>query len=150
MVDVTTGQSAETWERLYFAGYVVTTLGNGELRPDGMVWQLATVVMAFSGLGVIIAVLDDALTLLQHGVAPAQRLDPITLRASMGAVEVLLEALDTARIDPVDDPPSLDIVRGLDIPAVDDRCHADATEHLGNRRALLLAFVASDGWSWGS
>lgn len=239
VVGATTGVPVGTWERLYYTGYTVTTLGNGELRPAGLPWQVATVVAALSGLGVItlaitfitpvlnavvhkrqvartilgfgasahdivangwdgtgfaplrthlanlvpeltglaqqhiaypvlhyfhsadrttavapaVAVLDDALTLLRHGVERQHRLDDVTLRAASQAVEALLEALHAAHIEPVDDPPgppALQVLQQLEIPAVDDDEYARATADLGPRRALLMAFVASDGWSWGT
>ena len=238
VVSATTGEPVGLWERLYFTGYVVTTLGNGELRPGGLPWQIGTLLAALSGLGVItlaitfimpvlgavvhkrqvartihgfgatpadivangwdgtgftalathlanlvpelaslaqqhmaypvlhhfhsedrrtalapmIAVLDDALTLLRYGVKPKHRLDAITLRATAEGVEVLLEALGAAHIDPSSDPPdepSIDILRGMDIPTVADDEYADATSELAQRRCLLIAFVASDGWHWG-
>jgi hypothetical protein len=159
----------------------VTTLGNGELRPGGPLWQAFTVTAAFSGLVLItlaitfvmpvlgavahkrqvaggrwitglgatpaeilangwdgrgfsaltthlanlvpelmalaqehqvypvlhyfhapdrstalapaIAVLDDALVLLDHGAAPEHRLDRVTMATSVSAVDVLLQAL---------------------------------------------------------
>lgn len=47
------GASAGRWDRVYFAGYSLFTLGNGEFRPEGAIWQFATVVAALSGLTVI-------------------------------------------------------------------------------------------------
>lgn len=44
------GHTADLVERLYFTGYTVFTLGNGELRPGGGVWQLAAVVATGTGL----------------------------------------------------------------------------------------------------
>ena len=50
VVDSTTGRVAGAWERIYFAGYTLFTLGNGEFRPDGTPWQLLTVVALLNGL----------------------------------------------------------------------------------------------------
>lgn len=58
-----------------------------------------------SALAPAVAVLDDALTLLRHGVARPHRLEGVTLCAATQAVEALVEALYAAHIDPVDDPP---------------------------------------------
>ena len=41
------------WGRVYFAGYSVFTLGNGEFRPVGAGWQILTVLAALSGLTVV-------------------------------------------------------------------------------------------------
>lgn len=47
-----TGEPAGLWDRAYFAGYTLFTLGNGDLRPAGAPWQLATVLAVLNGLGV--------------------------------------------------------------------------------------------------
>lgn len=51
VVTTASGEPASFSERLYFAGYSTATLGNGEYRPGGGVWQLLTVMATFSGLG---------------------------------------------------------------------------------------------------
>ncbi|QYG95255.1 two pore domain potassium channel family protein [Iamia sp. SCSIO 61187] len=48
--DAATGRPAGLVERLYFTGYTVFTLGNGELRPGTGWWQVATVMATASGL----------------------------------------------------------------------------------------------------
>ncbi|MBN2621853.1 MAG: two pore domain potassium channel family protein [Acidimicrobiales bacterium] len=45
-----TGRSADLVERLYFTGYTVFTLGNGEYRPGLGWWQILTVVATATGL----------------------------------------------------------------------------------------------------
>lgn len=50
VVGSSTGATASLWERFYFAGYSVTTLGNGEFQPTGAGSQLATVAAALSGM----------------------------------------------------------------------------------------------------
>lgn len=237
VVEASSGAPAGWWDRIYFTGYTISTLGNGELRPDGGVWQGLTVAASVTGLALItlaityvtpvmsavvtkrrvarmivalgptptdvldkgwdgqsfqriashmtnlapaladlaqqhmaypvlhyfhpaeratalapaVAVLDDALTLLRFGVAPAHRLDPVTLHTTMAAIDVLLSALQAAHIDPADrapDVPPLSVLERLDVPTVtDDEYRADV-DGLTDRRALLLGFVENDGWSW--
>ena len=50
VLDADTGTSADLGARLYFVGYTVFTLGNGEYMPGEGVWQLATVLAAGTGL----------------------------------------------------------------------------------------------------
>lgn len=50
LVDVMTGQPTDALSRLYFSGYTVFTLGLGDIRPSGAVWQTATWLAAGSGL----------------------------------------------------------------------------------------------------
>ena len=37
-------------DRIYFAGYLVFTLGNGDFMPNGRIWQIATVLASGTGL----------------------------------------------------------------------------------------------------
>jgi hypothetical protein len=48
-----TGASASGWQRIYFAGYSVVTLGNGYYRPTGVVAELATVAASLTGMTLI-------------------------------------------------------------------------------------------------
>ena len=41
---------ADTSDRIYFAGYTIFTLGNGDFAPNGNGWQVATVLASASGL----------------------------------------------------------------------------------------------------
>ncbi len=47
------GATANSWDRVYFAGYSLFTLGNGEFQPEGALWQVMTVLAALSGLTVV-------------------------------------------------------------------------------------------------
>lgn len=53
MRSTATGNPAGTVERLYFTGYTVFTLGNGDFRPGAGTWQLATVAATGTGLVLI-------------------------------------------------------------------------------------------------
>lgn len=50
VVGSSSGAPATAWERFYFAGYNVVTLGNGGYQPAGAGSQLATVGAALSGM----------------------------------------------------------------------------------------------------
>ena len=52
VVGTTTDRSASVVSRTYFVGYTVFTLGNGDFKPDGPLWQVATV--AASGTGLVL------------------------------------------------------------------------------------------------
>ena len=49
IVDADTGAPADVWQRAYFAGFALYTLGVGDLVPVGGVWRLATVVATING-----------------------------------------------------------------------------------------------------
>ncbi|MDQ6839419.1 MAG: potassium channel family protein [Actinomycetota bacterium] len=52
VVSSSTGAPASVADRFYFAGYTLTTLGNGALQPTGL-WEWATVGAALSGLALV-------------------------------------------------------------------------------------------------
>lgn len=47
------GKPANIWERIYFTGYTLVTLGLGDFKPQGIVWQLATATAAANGFFLI-------------------------------------------------------------------------------------------------
>ncbi|GAB4386650.1 MAG: potassium channel family protein [Elainellaceae cyanobacterium] len=40
---------ASFWERVYFVGYTLSTLGMGDFQPQGVAWQLATAIASVNG-----------------------------------------------------------------------------------------------------
>ncbi|MCZ2825220.1 MULTISPECIES: ion channel [unclassified Modestobacter] len=50
VVSSSSGAPASVWERFYFAGYSIVTLGNGAYQPSGAGFQLVTVAAALSGM----------------------------------------------------------------------------------------------------
>ncbi len=81
LVKTSDGAQADAVGRLYFTGYTVFTLGNGDYRPGGGVWQLATV--AATGTGLVLITL--AITyLVPVASAVAQRRQLASYIASLG------------------------------------------------------------------
>lgn len=50
LINTTTKVFASFPERLYYAGYLIFTLGNGDFAPNGSNWQIVTVVATGSGM----------------------------------------------------------------------------------------------------
>lgn len=50
VVESSTRAPASISDRAFFAGYLVSTLGNGDFTADGTVWQLTAVLASLSGL----------------------------------------------------------------------------------------------------
>lgn len=48
-----TGRPADFWERVYFAGSTIFTIGNGEYRPGGAVWRTLTALAAANGFSLV-------------------------------------------------------------------------------------------------
>jgi hypothetical protein len=53
VVDSQTGKQTDAWGRIYFAGYALATLGNGDLKPNGAFWRIYTNLLSLSGLMLI-------------------------------------------------------------------------------------------------
>ena len=233
--DAGTGTSADLGARLYFVGYTVFTLGNGEYMPGEGVWQLATVLAAGTGLILVtlsitylvpvvsavalrrqmashistlgtspseivrtawsgegfpglgqhletltglvntcrhqlltypvlhyfhsgdpttasaptVANLAQALHLLAHGVDPAVRPPTVEYEPLQRAIDAYLHTVQQAHFE-LSTPPvplaSLEPIRALGVPTVDDDEYHAITEVTQKRRALLAALLADDGW----
>lgn len=53
VVNASSKQPASMWERIYFVGYTLSTLGMGDYQPSGVVWQLATAAASANGFVMI-------------------------------------------------------------------------------------------------
>lgn len=224
-------------ELVYFTGYTIFTLGNGDFIPRGSFWQITTTVASASGmlfitlsvtyvlsvLGAVtqkrafannvrglgsqstelleaswdgdafrglevplntiatqlntltsnhkaypilhyfysdrveqaptvnIAVLDEALSLLQFGVAEEKRPTGILLQEVRSSVQSYLEVVGSAYIEPADrtpPTPELSMLRDTGIPTVSDREFDASIAELDDRRRTLLGLVESDERQW--
>lgn len=67
-----TDKSIASWvERLYFAGYLIFTLGNGDYIPQGGVWQIASILA--TGTGMMFITLGVTYLLSVLGAVTAKR-----------------------------------------------------------------------------
>ncbi|WP_299986690.1 potassium channel family protein [uncultured Pontibacter sp.] len=53
VLDSNTEEITTAWEKLYFAGYTLSTMGNGDYKPGSYVWDIVANLLAFSGLAFI-------------------------------------------------------------------------------------------------
>lgn len=53
VVNATTNTPATFWERVYFAGFTVYTLGVGDFVPQGTLWRILTGIASGSGLFIV-------------------------------------------------------------------------------------------------
>ena len=93
-------------------------------------------------------VLDEAVTLLQHGVAAEARPHPAVLDSTRHAI-VQLVARATDEIPDVDPPapPALGPLRAAGIPTVDDDTYRDAVADVADHRRRLAHFADESLWS---
>ena len=237
VVDAITRQASSDFERFYYVGYTIFTLGNGDLAPNGAPWQLATVLATGSGLilitlaitylisvlgavvnkrtfaarvhaigespqdlvcnawdgtsfsgldlvlsglatdlsrlsvqhlaypvihfyhpsarngstAVAVAVLDEAITILELGVERSARPSRVVLRSARGSVEGYLETLAGGSVQWADaDPalPGLESVRAAGVPTSSEADYRAQGTRAADRRRKLLGLVESDGWEW--
>lgn len=99
----------------------------------------------------MVAVLDEMLTLLEHGVEHGKRPAAIGVQSLREAVSNYLDTLESAFIFPVEEPPpipSLFSLQQAGIPVAEESSFERALEKLEDRRRRLRALVQNDGWSW--
>ena len=100
-----------------------------------------------------IVVLDDAVTLLRHGVAPEVRPDPATVEAMGRTAGAFLNTVGTEAlaggVEPLP-PPDLGPLRAAGIPTVSDADFAAAIASDEQRRRQLAGLLAHDGWTLGA
>ncbi len=100
-----------------------------------------------------IAVLDDAVTLLRHGVAAEVRPDPATIEAMGRTAGAFLDTVGTEAlaggVDPLP-PPDLGPLRAAGIPTVTDAAFHAAIAADAQRRRQLAGLLAHDGWAGGA
>ena len=97
-----------------------------------------------------LVVLDEALTLLRHGVAVEARPDPTALDPLARAVGWYLETVEGALVADAVRPmeaADLDAVRRAGIPTVSDDDYRAALERQAPRRCQLTALLIDEGWA---
>ena len=98
-----------------------------------------------------VAIFDDALTLMQFGVAPDARPGPAELASARASVKSFLGTLRSALISPATEAPpgpELGALREHGIPAVPEHEFQREIQQLDDRRRSLLGLVQGDGWTW--
>lgn len=104
-----------------------------------------------------IAVLDELLTVLEHGVIAQHQLPQLTTRAFRDTITELLRTVTTVfehvGTDSAQDPPptpDLTRLRRAGIPLRSDAEWEAAVAEHAERRRTLEAFLVVDGWPWDS
>ncbi|QLG62107.1 potassium channel family protein [Halorarum salinum] len=237
LLDTVNGRSISWSDLVYYTGYTIFTLGNGDFIPQGSIWQIVTTLASASGmlfitlsvtyvlsvLGAVtqkhsfattvsglgmqgteilqtswdgeafqglevplntvstqlnmltsnhkaypilhyfysgrsaqapttsIAVLDNALTLLQFAVDERSRPNAILMNEGRASVESYLETVGSAYIEPADRSPpvpEIETLRDVGIPTVSDEEYLASMADMTERRRILLGLIESDLREW--
>lgn len=103
-----------------------------------------------SSPSVAAALVDESLTLLQHGVAPEHRPNSLVLKGVRHGIQQLADTVASERREygEVPRPPSLAALREAGVPVVDDRSFEQALAELAQRRATVCALLRYEGREW--
>ena len=69
VLTTSTDVSADVSDRIYFVGYTIFTLGNGDFSPNGAGWQAATALASGSGLFMITLAITYLLSVISAAVS---------------------------------------------------------------------------------
>ncbi|NGZ77263.1 two pore domain potassium channel family protein [Saccharibacillus alkalitolerans] len=232
-----TNTEASWAERLYFSGYVLFTLGNGSLVPNGTRWEMATVAATGTGMLSItlaatylisvlsataqkrafaqnvfgmgrsgeeivlsawngkdfhqidlllhdcasqlsmltaqhhaypilyyyrskkteqsavaaVAVLEDALSLLQFGMRPADLVNTLVLKEMRSSIDSYVSTLHVRRLHEkaeMPEPPSLSALRERGIPVRSEADFEEKQKQAAEHRRKLSNILRASSWRW--
>ena len=95
-----------------------------------------------------LALLDDVLTLLEHGVDPSVRLDTPTATVTRFAIDEAVRLMPEADTKATPALPDLRILADAGIPTRPAREFAARADELAARRSHLAALVEAAAWRW--
>lgn len=228
---------AGIWERIYFLGFTIITLGIGDYQPGNDIWRILTVVASFNGFFLLtlaitylvsivssvtskralagyisslgqtpedivirsyqhghlnnlvphlnaltpmvqnltqqhlaypvlhsfhsskpetsfvisIAALDEALTILEHGVSTNLELPTTTIYTLRRAITTFISSQEKmVKLKKINTPPlpDLQILAEYGIPIVNSEDFKEKLKKFATRREWLYSLVLRDGWNW--
>ena len=69
LIKVHVGSSADLVDRIYFTGYTMFTMGNGDFTPNGKFWEIATSLASLNGLFMLTLAVTYLLAIIEAVVA---------------------------------------------------------------------------------
>ena len=104
-----------------------------------------------AAIGVSLAVLDETLSIVEHGLQEGRGPDPGAFHSARRAISDFLQTLDAAFEDMDADTPSvptLDRLREAGVPVVSDAKFQERMRQHAERRERLHALLCNDSWRW--
>jgi hypothetical protein len=237
LLDTRTRAAADLPGRIYFVAYTISTMGNGDLQPNGGPWRLATAIATLSGIGSVtlaitfllevlsavvqkralgayisdlgghprkilerawtgevfdslndhllqltslihlyteqhlaypvlhyfhsenprtaatlrVAALYETVLLISEGVIHEKRPPRMVCAPLRDALAGFAGVIEHEFVNPEDiapRPPSLEVLRDLGIPTVEDEAFAQAVRREDEIRRFLIGLLHDDGWNW--
>ena len=145
VVDAESGAPADVWQRLYYVGYTISTLGLGDVVPNAVPARIATVGASLTGFTVItfvvgsISPLSDVIA-ARNTVASIMRAHRTAVMAGADVRDTLDKTLDAVLA------PLIAVSSAVETLPVRHRMHAER-EHLALSTALAeldLAIAEAD------
>jgi hypothetical protein len=90
VVNTQTGELATFWDRVYLVGFSIFTLGLGDFRPEGVLWQLLTALATVHGLFTVTLVITYLLSVVQAATQMRQLAVTITSLGGCTDQEILM------------------------------------------------------------
>ncbi len=136
----------------HFIALTAMLLGLGENHLTYPVLHFFHSSKRSAGVGANIAILDEAITIMECGLEKGCSLDLPSLGAVREAISEYIVTLKPVLMlvyDDGDPPvPSLAPLREIGLPVVDDATYAKALEGQTERRRLLRKLARIEGWTW--
>lgn len=102
LVDTVGASTVSWWDRIYFAGYAIFTLGNGDLAPAEGPWQVATTLATASGMFVVTLSVSYVLSVLGAVTQKRSFADTVSGLGTDGA-EIVAASWDESSFAGLDD-----------------------------------------------
>lgn len=96
LVHSQSGAAATFWERVYFTGFTIFTLGIGDIVPQGALWRVITSLASLNGLFLITLSITYLVSVLSAVVAKRQLAGTIA-NLGMSPQEIVLQSLTSDR-----------------------------------------------------
>ena len=93
VASASTGVPATFWERIYFTGYTISTLGLGDFVPQGDVWRVITALASLSGLFLVTLSITYLVPVLS-AVAAKRQIAALVADVGMAPAAILERAWD--------------------------------------------------------
>ncbi|MEM7556025.1 MAG: potassium channel family protein [Cyanobacteria bacterium P01_A01_bin.84] len=90
VINASSKEPADIWETIYFVGYTLSTLGMGDYQPQGIVWQMATVIASTNGF--FLVTLSIAYLLPVVSAATEKRAFAVYISSLGGTADEILTA----------------------------------------------------------